>query len=111
MIILYRTNKLAKVFNDPVLLARKFGTKTAKSIIKRMSDFDAVECLEDMKHLPGRCHEMHHDREGQLVIHLDGPNGLFFVPAHDPIPVKEDGGLDWKKVKTIKIIEAEPYHG
>lgn len=33
-----------------------------------------------------------------------------FIPANDPIPLKEDGGLDWEKVDEVEIIEIVDPH-
>ncbi len=38
------------------------------------------------------------------------PVRLILVAADDPIPLKPDGGLDWKQVTTIEIIEIADYH-
>ncbi len=63
-----------------------------------------------MRNLPGRCHELLYDRAGQLSLDLDRPYRLIFAPAHEPIPVKSDGGLDWKEVTAIKILGVEDTH-
>lgn len=35
---------------------------------------------------------------------------LIFEPANDPIPLKEDGGLDWKNITAVNIIGIEDTH-
>jgi proteic killer suppression protein len=42
---------------------------------------------------------------------LDHPYRLIFEAANDPIPRKEDGGLDWMKISAIVIIGVEDTHG
>lgn len=37
-------------------------------------------------------------------------NRLIFEPADNPIPIKPDGRIDWKKVTAIKIIGVEDTH-
>jgi len=65
-----------------------------------------------MRQLPGaRCHELKGNMEGTLAVDLDQPYRLLFEPANDPIPRKEDGGLDWKKVTAITVTEIRDYHG
>ena len=78
---------------------------------RRLDDLDAADSLEDMRNVPGKCEELKGDRKGQLSVRLDGGYRLIFVPEHDPIPRKSDGGLDWKRVTAIKVIEVEDYHG
>ena len=36
---------------------------------------------------------------------------LIFMPFHDPIPTKADGGLDWTAVTAVVIVGVEDYHG
>nr|WP_061431981.1 hypothetical protein [Microcystis aeruginosa] len=60
--------------------------------------------LEEMRSLPGRCHELLHNCAGQLSLDLVHPLRLIFEPANIPIPQKADGGIDWKKVTAVVII-------
>lgn len=64
-----------------------------------------------MRNLPGGCHELHGDREGQLAVDVTRNYRLIFAPADDPPPAKPDGGLGWSRVTAIEILEVEDYHG
>ncbi len=70
----------------------------------------AAPNLETMRTLPGRCHELHGDRKGQLALDLEHPRRLVFVPANDPVPTRAEGGLDWSRVTVVKILEVVDYH-
>jgi len=84
----------------------------AKFIRRRMDDLRDVENLADLRKLPQvRCHELSGDRKGQLALDLKHPYRLIIVPDHNPLPLKEDGGLNWQMVFTVKIISVEDYHG
>lgn len=83
---------------------RRHNLQRAKLIRRRLDDLRAAQTLEVMRNLPGRCHELKGDRSGQLSVDLDGPYRLLFNPAHDPIPAKEDGGLDWTRVTAIILL-------
>ena len=50
------------------------------------------------------------NRTGQLSIDLEHPYRLLFIPANDPIPVTQDGGLNWAKVTEIEIVEIADTH-
>jgi proteic killer suppression protein len=63
-----------------------------------------------MRNLPGRCHELKGDREGQLAIDLNQPYRIIFEPVGEEL-YKDDGGLDWNLVKSIRILSIEDYHG
>lgn len=110
MNIVFKSNQLKEECNDQRLLQKKHGSKRAKRIRRRLDDLAAVEVLEDMRKLPGRCHELTHNRAGQFSLDLDHPYRLIFEPADEPIPTKTDGGIDWSKVTTIRILSVEDTH-
>ena len=64
-----------------------------------------------MRNLPGRCHELRGDRVGTLALDLDGSIRLIIEPDHEPIPKKDDGGLDWNQVTQVRVTSIEDYHG
>lgn len=110
MDIVFRNSKFEKECNDQRLLGKKHGADRAKRIRRRLDDLRAASVLEDMRNLPGRCHELIQNRAGQLALDLDHPHRLVFEPANDPIPTKPDSGLDWTKVTAVIIIGVEDYH-
>lgn len=103
---------MAKTFNKTKKLRREYGVEMARVIQRRLDDLAAAECLEDMRHLPGRCHELSGDRKGTLSVDLRKQYRLIFrpyVPGSDP--TKPDGGLDWEAVDAIEIVEVDDTHG
>ena len=88
----------------------KYGADMAKVIGRRLDDLRDAPTLETLRHLPGRLHELHGDREGQLTLDLRGQYRLILVPAHEPAPKTSDGGLDWPQVTAVKIIDVEDTH-
>jgi hypothetical protein len=48
--------------------------------------------------VPGRC--------GRVAC----AERLIFAPAHEPVPRKPDGGLDWTQVTAVCILDVEDYH-
>jgi len=111
MDIVFKDNNFKEECNDQRLLQRKHGAKRAKKIRQRLDDLRAANVLEDMRNLPGRCHELTHNKEGQFSLDLDHPYRLIFESADEPIPTKQDGGIDWTKVTIIRIIGVEDTHG
>ena len=109
--ITFASDKFEKECNSQKLLVRQQGARRAKRIRRRLDDLRAADCLEDMRSLPGRCHELTGDRPGQISLDLDHPYRLIFVPANNPVPCKADGGLDWARVTAIEIIGVEDTHG
>ena len=80
-----------------------------------MAELRAAVSLMDFwppKSGPSRCHELTQgQRKGQLSVDLDHPYRLIFVPDHNPVPKREDGGLDWSQVTAVKILGVEDTHG
>ncbi len=110
MEIEFRDKKFERICNNQRLLKKQYGTQMAKRIGQRLYDLRAASDLEEMRSLPGRCHELLHDRTGQLSLDLEHPRRLIFEPANEPIPRKADGGIDWTKVTTVIIIGIDDTH-
>ena len=111
MIIYFRTRKLQKVCNNTKLSKKELGHEMARKLQQRLMELKAASCLDDISRVPPpRCHLLTGDLDGQLSVDLKHPYRLFFIPANDPIPVAEDGGLDWSKVTEIEIIEIDDPH-
>lgn len=91
-------------------LVRNYGDRMAGVIRRRLDDLDAANSLEEMRNLPGRCHELKGDRAGQLSIDLVHPQRLIFVPLEDPFPIKLDGDMDWAQIKSISVLGIEDTH-
>ncbi len=87
------------------------GATVARKLELRLSQLSAAPDLETMRSLPGRCHELHGDRADHLALDVTGNLRLVFRPTEQPPPAKDDGGLDWKAVAAITIVEVVDYHG
>ncbi len=110
MDIKFENTKLADDCNDFKRLVRRSNLQRAKLTRRRLDDLRAAANLEVMRNLPGRCHELKGDRDGQLSLDLDGPYRLIFCPDHAPVPMKDDGGLDWSQVTAIVVLEVVDTH-
>jgi plasmid maintenance system killer protein len=108
MNISFKNTNLAKSLNDGAQLERTHGALRARKIRIRMKELMAATSLMDFwppKSPPGRCHELTEgNRSGQLSMDLDHPYRLIFIPDHDPVPTRQDGGLDWSQVTAVKIL-------
>lgn len=91
-------------------LTRAFGTENAKKLRARLDDLDAASSMEDMRNLPGRWEELQGRRAGQFSARLHGGYRLIVRPQTEPPPVKADGGLDWRAIDSIYIVEVVDYH-
>ena len=111
MDIVFESSKFEEECNNQRLRVRKHGADRAKRILQRLDDLRDANVLEDMRNLPGRCHELLHDRAGTLSLDLDHPYRLIFQPANEPIPSKPDGGIHWTQVTAVRILSVENTHG
>ena len=95
MEVAFSTRKLAKLCSSAKEMTGKWEKPMAAKIQQRLLELLAADKLEDVPRVPPpRCHEMSGNRKGQLAVVLVQPFRLVFSPDHDPIPKKEDGGLD-----------------
>jgi len=111
MQIFFRTKKLQKICSEQREMQKQLGQVRARKLKQRLMELKAAEALSDISHLPPpRCHELTGDRAGQFSIDLKHPYRLLFVPADEPIPFREDGGVDLERVREIEIIAIDDTH-
>ena len=83
----------------------------AMRIMSRLAILMNARTLADVPSTPPeRCHPLHGNREGQYAVDLVHPRRLVFAPNHEPVPRKDDGGIDLDKVTSIIVIEVVDYH-
>ena len=115
MDITFKTTKLEKELGTSKGQA-KLGTVRAKLLRRRLDLLHNAESLADLAppySPPARCHELNEGKRGkehQLSVDLDHPYRLIFIPDHDSMPFREEGGLDWLQVTAIKILGVEDTH-
>lgn len=111
MNIVFKNGKLAKIFNSEKELRKHYGEENGRLIIRRLSVLRAAQTLADISQLPPeRRHELSGSRKGEFAIDIKNPYRLILKPNHNPVPIKEDGGIDLKKVTDIIILDIEDYH-
>ncbi len=104
MKICFSNKKLQKICNISKEANGVLGPESAKKLQQRLMELKAAVNLADVSRLPPtRCHELK-NRNGQLSVDLKHPYRLLFVPAHNPMPENDTGGLDWSKVTEIEIV-------
>jgi plasmid maintenance system killer protein len=112
MNLLFQGRKLEKRCNDQEIRIKAYGQRCAKLLERRLKELRAVENLEALFYVvQARCHELKGDRKGILAVDLEHPYRLLFEPAHDPVPMRPDGGLDWMHITDVRILSVEDYHG
>jgi len=108
--IKFGNKKLGKLANDPARCRREMGEKRSKLFLKRLDDLRNAETLEDVRHLPGRYHELTATRRGQWACDLDHPYRLIFKPQEAPVPTNAHGQHNWFEILGVEIVEIADYH-
>ncbi len=111
MEITFGTSRLAKLLNSEEELTKKYGNNMGRKIRRRMKVMEKAPTLNDVPHTPPeRRHGLGGDRAGQFSVTIEGKERIVFVPANEPLPEHERGGVDITRVTKIEIIEVGDYH-
>ena len=110
MNITFKRKKLQKILTDPVEIKKAYGS-LAKRISQRMDQLQAAPNLATIQSLPAlECHLLTGDRKGEWAVSISGNYLLLFEIGHNPIPTKDDGGIDSIRITDIRILETTDYH-
>ena len=104
MQLFYTNKKLLKEFEDARLLARNRGEAQATRIQLRLAQLDAVENWAETPALPGRHHELTHDKTGWISCDLDGPYRLIYEPWPPQALRTADGTLEGTALTAVRIL-------
>ncbi len=111
MDINFKNRKLEKTFNSEEKLKANYGDVRANLVMKRMAVLKHSPTLTQVPtDRPPRRHQLKGNRKAQFTVDLDGPYRLYFAADHDPVPRKEDGGIDTDRVSAIRILEIADHH-
>ena len=104
----FRSFRFGALCTNQKELVRKYGPLVAEKVEVRLSQLSSVANLEEMRYLPGRCHELKGARSGELSITLYGGFRLVLLPGNPD--TRETAGLDWSSVTEVIVTEIEDYH-
>ena len=104
MNIRYQTRRMENSVASLSAIRKHYGDR-AKKLSQRLDDLASVVNLEAMRSFSSaHCHELTGNRQGKLAIDLTLNHRIIFLPDHDPVPRKMDGGLDWIMITSIVIV-------
>lgn len=111
MDILFRKNKLKKVCSSMAAMTTAFGPRLAAVLKRRLDDLHAANNLGELRHGPGRLHQLSADLASSFSLDLVHPNRLVFVCANSPVPAMPDGvSIDWDRVTAVEIVDVIDTH-
>jgi proteic killer suppression protein len=87
---------------------RVLGKPCARKLRSRLADLAAAANVREL--VAGRPHPLKGDRSGEFALDLHGGVRLVFKPVNYPIPLHDDGGIDWSQVNYVQIIFIGDYH-
>ena len=105
------SNRIERHFRTESALRRAYGAHRAESIIARLLVLSDYATLSNVPTTPPeRRHLLVGNREGQYAVDVHDQYRLTYVPDHDPVPQREDGGVDTDRVTVIVVIDVLDYH-
>ncbi len=107
----FSSRKLEKSVESFSAIKKNYG-EWAKQVDQRLDDLEMADCLAVMYTITSaHCHELSGGRAGEFAVSISRNHRIIFVPDHDPVPRKDDGGVDLHLVDSIVITAVgEDYH-
>ncbi|MYF45506.1 MAG: system killer suppression protein [Rhodobacteraceae bacterium] len=111
MQITFKTTKLGKLCASAKKLQKSYGEKNSKLIKVRLEVLkSALNLAEIPTEPPFRLHRLQGKRKGEYAVDIGVRLRLVFKPDYDPVPRKNDGGIDKEKITKINVIDIVDYH-
>ena len=111
MEIRFDNARLARFLRSETDITRAYGARTARTIRARLLTLEGAATLSQIPITPPeRRHQLIGNRDEQYAVSIAPQYRLVFVPDHDPIPRRPDGGVDTDSVTAIVITEVIDYH-
>ena len=109
MEIRFKNGRLQNLIESEKELKRHYSANLAKQVQIRMYQLKSSSNLEELFRVKGKWHPLKGNRKGQYAASLPDGERLVIRPS-EPVPHKEDGGIDTSKVDRIIVIAIENYH-
>ena len=107
----FQDKAFSRIFGSGRELRREYGDAKARSISLCPNALGSVGTLTELFALPPfRRRTLFGDRAGQYAVDLIQPYRLILAPAHDPLPEREDGGIDTDRITAVEIVAAVDCH-
>ena len=111
MKIEYKNERLKTLLQSEKQIVRKYGTQIAESITLRLRGLSECDSLADVPvGKPERCHELQGKWKRHFAVNLAKGRRLIFKVGQEPIPIKEDGGINKSEVFEIQIMEVSDHY-
>ena len=102
MDIEYLNDKLRNLCEKHKLAQKELGAECAKKLGIRLQNLEAACNVSEL--LLGRPHPLKGNRLGEFALDLTSGVRIVFKPNQDPVPERNDGGINWAMVNKITIV-------
>jgi toxin HigB-1 len=111
VIFSFSSNRLKKELSDAKAMVRAYGDR-AKPLKMRLDLLAQVTSLADVPTgSPTYCHQLSSDRKDQFAVTIKDNWRLIFRSDPNPPSKLPEGGVDFRAIKAITLIEVTDYHG
>lgn len=108
MEISFSTPDIEAMCRKPPVAVRKLGALSAKALSKRLDQLFAAQNVLEL--VAGRPHPLKGNRLGQYALDLHAGDRMVVISAVLPAPMLPSGGIDWRSVTHVQVIEIGDYH-
>lgn len=106
----FASGKLRRQLESDKELRKAYGDR-ANRLKMRLDVLEQASNLSDIPNdPPDRCHQLDGEWAGCFAVTITGNWRLIFEPDHDPVPIRDDGGIDRAAVVAIRIRAIVDYH-
>jgi toxin HigB-1 len=102
----FRDSRMQRRCESEKELRRAYGAACAKRILARIADLGAASSLADFRGLPGRCHALRAERQGQFALEVSGSRRLVL----EPVPPLRGEDTPWSEIDAVEVVELVDYH-
>lgn len=107
----YATRKLERLCTSSKELAKTFGAEVGRAVgvtIFALENFTSLETVPTDR--PFRRHLLEGRRKGQWSVAVKNGVCICLAPDHDPVPKRDDGGVDLQSVTRVTVTYVGDYH-
>ena len=109
MNLTFTTERLQRLLESQKEIRKAFGKESERKILRQMALLRGAESMRDVFSGPGKWHELDGDRKRQCSGGAGGGFRIIVEPV-PPVPLKQDGGVDWAGVDSVHVVGVEDYH-
>lgn len=103
MDIYFANKKIETICSSPKKAIKKYGSRNADILFRRLSQMMAAENLDELQRLPGHYHILTGNRRGEWACTIEKGLRLIFK-------VNEDGSIPLLEITEVTIVELKDYH-